>query len=298
MSLPLKFLAPAKLNLFLELKSKRPDGFHELETVMCCVNLCDHLTFKNRDDGQVYLRDVNVFEGLPPTGDNLITRALELLKSETNCQSGMQVELEKRIPIQAGLGGASSDAATALCAGNQIWNLGLGKEKLYELAAELGSDVPFFITGGTAVCKGRGEIVQPMGILFGYSVLIAKPPVGFSTPKIFSHCTIPSNPRSSDELIAALRAGDRNLIRSNMINRLEPAAAKVSDWVNRMSQAFEKVNCIAHQLSGSGSCYFGLFGNRKLLRKASAKLLQREPDVALYCCQAIGRLAHQSLGRE
>lgn len=291
MSNCLEILAPAKINLFLELKAKRDDGFHELETVMSCVNLSDRIQFQTRDDERIQLLD-SAAKGLPSAKDNLIVKALELLQSTAKSPGGMDVKLEKRIPIQAGLGGASSDAASALLAGNQLWGLDLQLHQLMELAAELGSDVPFFVTGGTAKCSGRGEIVQPIKNINGFPVLIAKPPVGLSTPTVFSKCSIPNTPLSSAPLIAAFRNGNQYQIRQNMINRLETAASQVTDWVDHLKSVFEEVGSFAHQLSGSGSCYFGLFSNAKLLRKAFTRLLQREPELALYYCQTTGRLAH------
>lgn len=292
MSDRLEFSAPAKINLFLELKAKRDDGFHELETVMSCVNLCDQLQFQNRNDDQINLLASRFDSELPAPEENLVVKSIKLLRSTTGYDGGMDIRLEKRIPIQAGLGGASSDAATALLAGNQIWELGLDLTQLSELASQLGSDIPFFLTGGTAVCTGRGEIVKPINNVNSFPVLIAKPPVGLPTPEVFSHCTIPENPKRAASLIDAFQSGNKYLIRRRMMNRLEDAATAVTEWVQRLSNAFEDVGSFAHQLSGSGSCYFGLFGNTKLLRKAFARLLQREPEIALYYCQTAGRLAH------
>lgn len=289
----LEILAPAKINLFLELIGKREDGFHELETVMCCVNLYDRLQFGCRSDSEVLLRESGRVQGMPDSKDNLIVKALQILQAKTGCSKGMEIEIEKGIPIQAGLGGASSDAAAALIAGNRLWELGLDSAQLLELSAELGSDVPFFIHGGMAICRGRGEIVSPIESVNRFPILIAKPPIGLSTPEVFSHCSIAETTQSCSPLLEALQMGNAKAIGESMINRLEEAAAKVSDWGIRMKEAFQKADCMAHQLSGSGSCYFGLFGNSKLLRKASAKLLQREPELALYYCQSIGRLAHQ-----
>lgn len=291
MSDQLELLAPAKINLFLELKAKRDDGFHELETVMSCVNLCDRLRFETREDDQILLRTA-ASEGLPLPKDNLIVKALASLQSSVEVRQGMDVFLEKRIPIQAGLGGASSNAATALMAGNRLWNLNLGLDQLMNLAAKLGSDVPFFVTGGAANCTGRGEIVEPINFLNGFPVLIAKPPIGLPTPQVFSNCSIPNNPRISAPLIAAFRSGNKIQIRQFMMNRLESAASSVTEWVVRLRNLFEEAGSFAHQLSGSGSCYFGLFSNTKLLRKAFARLLQKEPEIALYYCQTTGRLAH------
>lgn len=292
MSQPLELLAPAKINLFLELKSKRPDGFHELETVMSCVSLYDQLRFVPTQNGQIILEQAGASEGMPDPEQNLVVKALRLLQTHTGSSMGMKVRLTKRIPVQAGLGGASSDAATALLAGNRLWNTRLDTSAVSALAAQLGSDIPFFVTGGTALCLGRGERVTTLPGCKSYSVLIVRPPVGLSTPDVFSHCEIPSQPRSSRDLIDAIQSGNNNAIQASIVNRLEPAASQLTGWIERIRNAFDGLQSTAHQLSGSGSCYFGLFSNRKLLRNAASRLLQREPKLALYCGSLIGRLAH------
>ncbi len=179
--------APAKINLHLEIMGKRSDGFHELETVMSTIDLCDRLEFAARSDEEIHLQLEFPFitdddTALPTDDRNLVVRALKLLRERSESSSfaplGCDVRLSKRIPSEAGLGGASSDAAATLRAGNQLWQLGFFKAQLMELAAELGSDVPFFIDGGTAVCRGRGELIEPLPAIGGTPLVVAKPPVG------------------------------------------------------------------------------------------------------------------------
>ena len=289
----LELLAPAKINLFLELQEKRTDGFHELETVMCCVNLFDRLRFRTRTDSQIVLRIEEAREhALPVHDENLIVKALRYLQQKSNCRSGLDITLVKRIPAQAGLGGASSDAATSLIAANFLWKLHWSTDQLSEIGADLGSDVPFFITGGLAVCRGRGEQVERIDNCCSYPVLICKPPVGLSTPQVFSNCQIPEQTETCTKLLDSLRTGNINGVKDNMINRLESAASGLTEWVGRIRRAFDRLPCISHQLSGSGSCYFGLFSNRKLLLNAASRLLQREPELALYCCRMKGHATH------
>ena len=141
---------------------------------------------------------------LPPAKDNLVTKALVSLQQRFAISSGMDVRLTKRIPSQAGLGGASSDAATALVAGIKLWGINASFNELSGIAAELGSDVPFFLHGGIALCTGRGEIVRPIESLLPYPVLIAKPPTGLSTPEVFRHCEVPQKKMTSDFLLDAI----------------------------------------------------------------------------------------------
>ncbi len=154
----LKFFPPAKVNLVLEVLGKRKDSFHELCSLVQTVDLCDTLYFE--------ISDKVSFECTEPalhTPDNLVLKAIKLVKEATNCNKGVKVRLEKHIPWGAGLGGGSSNAATTLLALNKLWGLGLSVPKLISLAAKLGSDVPFFLYGGLALVEGRGEKVTLLG---------------------------------------------------------------------------------------------------------------------------------------
>ncbi len=291
----LNLFAPAKLNLFLEVKGKREDGFHELETVMTSVNLFDQMTLYLRDENEVTLasRTVSRFATLPGPEDNLIVKAIRLLKTIHGIEKGFHVDLLKRIPSQAGLGGASSDAAMVLLGANQLLDLNLSTGELIELAAQIGSDVPYFIHGGLAICRGRGEKVEPLNFAQSLHFLIAKPPIGLPTGEVFSLCNIPVDFNSPAALITCLQQRNLCKLSGRISNRLQEPANEITDWIERLSNAFDRVQCLAHQMTGSGSCYFGVFANQKLLRNAASRLLQRLPQVELYCCRGIRRLAIQ-----
>ena len=164
--------APAKLNLFFEVLAKRADGYHEIETLMCPIDLYDTLHFQEDSSGEVRLRCRRVFGAGGPGSrglhdvtegpDNLVMRAVELVRRRAGVRRGARLLLVKRIPAAAGLGGGSSDAAAALVAANEGWRLGRSRDELAAWAAELGSDVPFFLAGTSAVCRGRGERVEPV----------------------------------------------------------------------------------------------------------------------------------------
>ncbi len=171
MTAMLKCLAPAKINLVLEVLGKRDDGYHEVRSLVQTISLCDVLSFE--------LADVISLECTEPslqTSDNLVVQAAELLKKVSGCQKGVKIKLEKRIPWGAGLGGGSSDAAATLLALNRLWELKLTASDLVELAARLGSDVPFFIYKGTALVEGRGEKVTPLAASMpGWFILLVPP---------------------------------------------------------------------------------------------------------------------------
>lgn len=290
--------SPAKVNLFLELLGKRPDGFHEIETVMSSVSIYDRLRFTRRQDSQLRIELHAADRGSLPVEDddiptdknNLIHQALALIRAtaeadgdESSCKSGIDVEVEKTIPSAAGLGGASSNAAAALIAGNHVWGLKWSKPKLVGLAAQLGSDVPFFLTGGTAICRGRGEKIELIDAPAGLAVVIAKPPAALSTAHVFSNVTISRELHCSDRLVQSVRRGNRRSMGLFLFNRLQSFAEPMTSQIKNLRQEFQRLNCLGHQMSGSGSSYFGLFSNHRVARQAASCLSARLPRVKIFC---------------
>ena len=173
--------APAKINLSFEIKGRRDDGFHEIETLMAPISLADRLTIersKSADGIQFSCDD----SSLPRGDDNLVVRAARLFQERTRIEDGIEIFLEKKIPHGAGLGGGSSDAATTLLGLNELFETRLSQKALIELAAQIGSDVPFFIVGSAATCRGRGEIVEPARLPARFNLLLVKPDFGVPTP--------------------------------------------------------------------------------------------------------------------
>jgi 4-diphosphocytidyl-2-C-methyl-D-erythritol kinase len=283
--------APAKLNLFLEVLGRRDDGFHEVETLMVPVRLGDWLTMTPTPPqpkgapGSIVL-DLRVClpvrpppqsQEIPAGSDNLVVRALELLRQRSGCQWGARIELLKRVPAAAGLGGGSSDAATALRLANRAWRLDWPRARLAELAAELGSDVPFFLSGGAAICRGRGERVERLPPVSPLDFVIVQPPDGLSTADVYRAYdmlkrTPPSVESGRLKHVTRTIAG---LCRRNldwMRNALQTAAASLSPWVERMRTAFEQLDFLAHQLSGSGLAYFGICRHARHARRLASIL--------------------------
>ena len=285
---------PAKLNLFLELLAKRPDGFHEIETLMTAINIYDRLYVTSLSEGQTQLtcrwasgmealtasRNGNDtaanLDTLPEGSDNIVWKAVELLRQRAGTAAGIAIRLVKRIPAAAGLGGASSDAAAALIAANRLWRLGWSREQLSEVAEELGSDVPFFFTpraagSGMAICRGRGELIEPLADMPHLHFVIIRPPVGLSTPKVYQRCTVPSQPDSVTPLVASLRRGCGS-VGELLVNRLQPPAEELTPWVSRLSRTFAQMDCIGHQMSGSGSAYFGICRSARQARCLASRI--------------------------
>jgi 4-diphosphocytidyl-2-C-methyl-D-erythritol kinase len=313
----IEILAPAKINWFLELKSKRPDGFHEIETVMSSVSLYDRLNFSLRrsPDSNLTISDSSPgsqpaeADVIPTDGRNLIIKAIELVrasvetstKASNNCLNGFDIHLQKNIPSAAGLGGASSDAAAALLAANKLWNLNFSLDQLSHLAAELGSDIPFFLHGGTAICRGRGEIVDPIPTFSNVPIVIAKPACALSTAAVFKTVKLNGQPLLSKpftELISDSELKNestkkqpslRNKIHfgKRMFNRLQEFAEPLTNQIGILADEFSRLNCIGHQMSGSGSSYFGVFSNARVARLAATCLSSRLPDVRIFCSHTI-----------
>lgn len=271
---------PAKLNLFLEVLARRDDGFHEIETLMAPIGIFDTLCFANNPDGRLHLDcswgrgvkamgaggqstkkittdpdhcEATVRGGLPDPHDNIVYRVLEGIRSKAGKRFGATVGLVKRIPSAAGLGGASSDAAAAIVAANQVWQLGWSRDELTSLASQFGSDVPFFIRGGTAICRGRGEIVEPVAGVGRQHVVVVRPPTGLATAEVYRHCRVPDHPFDIRSRLAA-----QGPLRNVMFNRLQEPAEQLAPAIRVVREALARLDCGGHQLSGSGSSYFGI----------------------------------------
>ncbi len=285
-------LAPAKINLFLELLGKRSDGFHELETVMVAVSLFDRLEVtptealdvvldcawdKGQEAQARKLGDYSQLLGdLPPQESNLVYRAVKLLQAEENVRLGARIVLRKRIPSASGFGGASSDAAAALFAASQAWNLNLSIDRLSELAANLGSDIPFFfhagqLGSGQAIATGRGEKIETFDGKRLHLVLI-RPAGGISTAESYRRCVLPERPDSSAELLASLTTDQHTSIPRNLTNRLTRPARELSTRIDQLATICEQLDVVAHQMSGSGSGYFAICRNRTHARQIAARL--------------------------
>ena len=274
--------APAKLNLFFEVLAKRDDGYHEIETLMCPIDLYDTLYFMEEPSGQLELKcervpgsgrseDTGLGE-FPEGADNLAVQAVELLRQHTGVDSGATLRLVKRIPIAAGLGGGSSDAAAALVAANRGWGLDRSSDELAAVAAELGSDVAFFLASGPAVCRGRGERVEPVAIAGGLHFVLVCPPAGLSTAAVYDACRPAGHPQPLAPLLEALSQGNIEQAGRLLFNRLQPAAGRLSPWIERLQREFARQDCLGHGMSGSGTSHFGLCRHASHARRVARRL--------------------------
>ncbi len=250
----------AKVNRSLVVLGKRSDGFHELDTVFQAVGLTDRLTFEESD-----LLTLDVDDPSIPSGaENLVLRAARALAEAAGLRARAAITLEKRIPSGGGLGGGSSDAAVTLIGLSALWELDLPLELLSRVAGELGSDVPFFLHGGTARGLGRGERIAQLDDLPPLGVVLVMPPFPVSTPEVFRRLEAPAWDGSGVGALDASADPDRN--------DLEPAAEALFPALREVREALERAGATRARLSGSGSTVFGLFPDLAKAAEASRRL--------------------------
>jgi 4-diphosphocytidyl-2-C-methyl-D-erythritol kinase len=260
--------APAKVNLFLELRAKRPDGFHSIETLMVAVSLADTLTVMLADSLTLSCTDPAL-----PTGEgNLVVKAANALRHRTGYTGGASIHLHKRIPAAAGLAGGSSDAAATLVALDTLWCTNLPANELAATAAEVGSDVAFFLDLPSAWCTGRGEIVEPVRPVKRLHLVLVCPPVGLSTADVYRNATIPNAPRSSNAMRTAYASGDDVGIGRELFNRLQEPAERLSPIVRDMREAVARHAPLGCLMSGSGSTLFALCPDHRAAVRLAAVL--------------------------
>ncbi len=251
--------APGKLNLFFEVHGKRSDGFHEITSLACPIDLYDSLTFVPLNDDVLDFDCLGGGTDVPTDDTNIVVRALNLLKRETGSKQGAVVRLSKRIPSQAGLGGGSSDAAAALAVANRAWNLDLATDELSRLAAKIGSDCPIFFQPGASLSRGRGEIIEPIELPSLHFVVL-KPTEGLSTAAVYAECMKyhDGNLRQPELVLNPLKNGDLDAFGRGLFNRLEVPAAALWAGFEETRRLFDRVDCLAVRMSGSGTAFFGL----------------------------------------
>jgi len=272
--------APAKINLSLRVLGRRSDGFHEIETFIAPISLFDELKIEQRAGKQkVALRCDD--PSVPQGEDNIVMRATNLFFEKTRINSSVSIELKKKIPHGAGLGGGSSDAASTLLALNELFETNLPREALAKMAETIGSDVPFFIFQSAAVCKGRGELVSPTRLGKQLSLLLLKPEFGVPTQWAYSRW------RDSRE-IPALSYDPQTLERQTFLNDLErPVFEKFVFLAEIKMWLLKQPEVCAALMSGSGSTVFAVLRDRAaadhLAKRAKAEL---DPDLWTCGCEA------------
>jgi len=268
---------PAKLNLFFEVLGKRDDGFHEVVSVAIPIGLFDTLTFEPTDTPHIQFACVGD-RGVPGDASNLVVRAVRLLQERFQVQRGAVITLTKRIPSQAGLGGGSGNAVGAMRLARQCWGLDVSDAELIPFAAELGSDCPLFFYDVPTVCTGRGDLVQPLPASPPLWFVLCKPAEGLSTAQVYAEC-MPLHDkqfRRPNELIAALTSGDVTAIGKCLFNRLEAPAKRIWPRFDSVREHLSSLGCLAVQMSGSGTAFFGLCADEVHSQEVLRRLVSAE----------------------
>jgi 4-diphosphocytidyl-2-C-methyl-D-erythritol kinase len=270
--------APAKINLHLRVLGRRRDGFHEIETLLQTIDIADELHASLAPPDVLELR-VHP-EGVLATGDdNLVIRAAKTLQRHSGSKAGVRIELHKTIPIGAGLGGGSSNAASALMLLDELWELHVGADVLLELAAELGSDVPFFLFGGFAAATGRGEVIRPLPDLRPFGVVVCVPPIEVSTAEVyerFSKGPWLTSQRADDTVVtlAVAAAETESFVPPwrEFENDLEPVVIEGWPEVGRALAALRAMHPLHAAVTGSGAAVFAVFPELETARHAAEEL--------------------------
>jgi 4-diphosphocytidyl-2-C-methyl-D-erythritol kinase len=261
--------APAKVNLHVEILGKRADGYHEIETLLVSVSLYDTLVFREQPSGTtLHCSDPQAGRG----DDNLVMRAVSLVREETGCADGIAVDLTKRIPVAAGLAGGSSDAAATLVGLNQWWKLGWSADRLIELGARLGSDVAFFFRTPAALARGRGEDVTACSIAKQLDLVLVCPPGRLATADVFREVTLGHAPVSVEPIRLALEAGEVEQTAKLLHNRLEEVSLRLSPAVAELRRRASQWDCLGHLMTGSGSGYFAICSSYEHARALARQL--------------------------
>lgn len=253
-----------KINLSLDVISKRDDGYHNIETIMQKINLYDIMKFEKIEKGFVLNIDDNT---LSNGKDNLIYKSWKLLCDYTKKELPIKIDLKKNIPIAAGLAGGTGNGATTLKALNEIYNLNINDEKLMEISLSLGADFPYMICGGTVLAKGIGEKIEKLDDFSNVNILVINPGFGVSTKDVYEGLTLTDKKIKSKELIENLKYIDVNKLENLLYNKMEDTVFEKHNEIKDIKKRLELLNGIA-LMSGSGATVFSFFKNDDDLDKA------------------------------
>ena len=271
----IKLKARAKINLGLDVVRKREDGYHEVRMIMQMINLYDRITLRRSTEPGI--RVTTNLPYLPVNEDNLVYRAAKLLMEEFKVTEGAEIELQKYIPVAAGMAGGSSDAAAVMVGVNRIFHLGLTKKQLMERGVKIGADVPFCIMRGTALAEGIGEVLTPLPAMPHSSLVIAKPKIHVSTKFVYGNLKaneLKEHP-DIDGQVQALREGSLEQLVAKMGNVLETVTVPAYPVIDEIKKTMLKNDAMGAMMSGSGPTVFGVFEREERAQEV-CRLLKKE----------------------
>lgn len=252
-------LAPAKINLALDVLKKRPDGYHEVSTIMQSIPLYDSMALKLLENDEII---VTTDSNLVPSGEsNIVYKTARLIKDTYEIEDGVEIQIEKNIPVAAGLAGGSTDAAAAIKLLDRAFNLRLSKEEMYNTAKQIGADVSFCIDGGTALAQGIGDVIIPIAKIPDCYILIVKPDVCVSTKEIYEELDLNAIVERPDikGIIQAIENNDLKAMSTKLCNVMENVTIKKYPLINNLKEKLLEYGALGSLMSGSGPSVFGIF---------------------------------------
>ena len=281
----LRLHARAKINLGLDVLRKREDGYHEVRMIMQTIHLYDKITLSLTEKPGIQIQ--TNLRYLPVNEDNLVYKAAKLLMDEFAVEQGLNIRLEKHIPVAAGMAGGSSDAAAGLVGVNRMFELGLSKKDLMARGVKIGADVPYCVMRGTALAEGIGEKLTPLARMPQCYILIAKPKISVSTKFVYGNLRaneLTEHP-DIDAQIAALKAGDLRTLCREMGNVLETVTIPAYPVIGEIKKTMLECGALGSLMSGSGPTVFGIFEDKEKAEKAFAVLKSGDETRQVYLCR-------------
>lgn len=281
--------AYAKINLGLDVLGKREDGYHEVRMIMQTIRLYDKLNMKKLNKDEIIIKTNLAY--LPTNENNLVYRAIQMLKEEFNIKQGIYVELQKHIPVAAGLAGGSSDAAAALTGMNRLFQLKLTTTDLMQRAVKLGADIPYCILGGTALSEGIGEVLTPLAPMPKAYILIAKPPINVSTKYVYENLILDerTNHPDIDGIMEAINSKDLCGVTNRLSNVLESVTIDKYPVIQEIKDTMIEFGAMNALMSGSGPTVFGVFEDLNLAKKAFYQLKVQGKAKQIYLTDIFNR---------
>lgn len=269
-------IAYGKINLALDVLYKREDNYHEIKSVMQQIDLADRLILKEGTGGVLINCDNPL---VPRDNTNLVYRAWEEIKELTGTKVGIRVDIEKRIPVAAGLAGGSSNGAAVLLGLNKMWDLGMTKEQLMEIGVKIGADIPFCILGRTALAEGIGEKLTSLKPFKNKHILLANPGIEISSAYAYGKLELSQNPRPLDKVIECVENDDLNCLAKAMFNVFEDIIISENPIINSIKATMDDNGALGTLMSGSGASVFGLYDDEDRLDFTKKKLEDMVPYV-------------------
>lgn len=261
-----------KINLYLEVINKREDGYHELQMVMQSISLYDRVIVREIEKDEILLNTNSPY--IPKDDGNIAVKAAKLIKEAYHIDKGVEITIQKNIPVAAGLAGGSANAAGVLKGLNELWGLGLSEEVLRDLGLSLGADVPFAVMEGAAIAEGIGERLTPISGLKNTWMVLCKPSISVSTPEVYKelNLSVLEEKPLSKEFLAAIENRNLRVISKTMYNALESVTLKKHAVIEDIKKKMMQYNAIGTMMTGSGPTVFGIFKDQEQAKKAAQNL--------------------------